>query len=79
MDNGLLTISPNPAKNNVNITGSNMKQIRLLDYAGRVVEMKEVANNTAINISVSHLPKGLYLVQATYNDGSTKTEKLVVE
>ena len=77
--NGQLIISPNPAKDKVTITGTNIKQVRLLDNTGKIVVVKEVANKEAINIPVSHLPKGLYMVQATYNDGSTKAEKLVVE
>ena len=72
------TISPNPAKDFVTITGSNIKQVKLLDNIGRVVLVKEV-NNTPISIPISRLPKGLYMVKATYIDGSIKTEKVVVE
>ncbi len=77
-DDSGFTISPNPAKDYVTITGSNIKQVKLLDNMGRVVIVKEV-NNTPINIPVSNLSKGLYMVQATYIDGSMKTEKVVVE
>ncbi len=79
MDNGQLIISPNPAKDKVTITGTNIKQVRLLDNTGKIVVVKEVSNKEAINMSITQLPKGLYMVQATYNDGSTKAEKLVVE
>ncbi len=77
-DDSGFTISPNPAKDYVTITGSNIKQVKLLDNMGRVVVVKEV-NNTPINIPVNRLSKGLYMVQATYIDGSVKTEKVVVE
>ena len=77
-DDSGFTISPNPAKDYVTVTGSNIKQVKLLDNMGRVVVVKEV-NNTPINIPVNRLSKGLYMVQAIYTDGSMKTEKVVVE
>ena len=72
-------IAPNPAKNNINITGSNLRQIRIIDNVGKVVQLKQISNTNHVSISVNHLPKGLYMVQATYNDGSVKTEKVVIE
>ncbi len=77
-DDSGFTISPNPAKDYVTITGSNIKQVKLLDNMGRVVVVKEV-NSTTINIPVNRLSKGLYMVQAIYTDGNMKTEKVVVE
>ncbi len=77
-DDSGFTISPNPAKDYVTVTGSNIKQVKLLDNMGRVVVVKDV-NNMPINIPVNRLSKGLYMVQATYTDGNMKTEKVVVE
>ena len=78
-NNSSLSIAPNPAKDYVTISGSNLKQVRLLDYSGRVVATKEVLNANSISMPVSNLPKGIFMVQATYIDGSIKTEKLLVE
>ena len=74
-----LSITPNPAKDNVTISGTNLKQVKLLDNLGRVVAVKEAANSNSISIPVSHIAKGIYMVQATFKDGSVKTEKVVVE
>lgn len=74
-----LSITPNPAKDNVTISGTNLKQVKLLDNLGRVVAVKEAANSNSISIPVSYIAKGIYLVQATFKDGSVKTEKVVVE
>ncbi len=77
--NSSFSITPNPAKDNVTISGTKLKQVKLLDNLGRVVVVKEVINSNNISIPVTHLAKGIYMVQATFKDGSVKTEKVVVE
>ena len=74
-----LSIAPNPAKNFVTITGSNIKEVCIVDLYGRTVVSKEVSNTNTIKLSVNNLSKGIYLVKAILIDGSIKTEKLVVE
>ena len=78
MDNGRLTISPNPAKSFVTITGSNIKEISIIDLYGRTLMTKEMNTNT-INLAINTLSKGIYLVKAIQTNGSIKTEKLLVE
>ena len=77
--NSSLSISPNPAKDFVTISGTNLKQVKLLDNLGRVVAVKEATNSSTVSIPVSHIAKGIYMVQATFKDGSIKTEKVMVE
>ena len=72
-------IAPNPAKDYVLITDSNIKQIRLTENTGRVVMIKDAGNANTIRIAVNNLSKGIYMVQVLYTDGRTKTEKLLVE
>ena len=79
INNEDLIISPNPAKSFVTITGNKIKQVMLLDFTGRTVISKEVSNTNTINLAVSNLSKGIYLVKAILTDGSIKTEKLLVE
>ena len=74
-----LSIAPNPAKSFVTVTGNNIKKVILLDLTGRTVFTKEVSNTNTIKLSVNNLSKGIYLVKAILNDGSIKTDKLVVE
>ena len=77
--NSQFSITPNPAKDFVTILGTNLKQVKLLDNQCRVVAVKESANSNSVSIPVSHIAKGIYMVQATFKDGSVKTEKVVVE
>ncbi len=79
INNGQLKISPNPAKDIVTISGTNLKQVKLLDNLGRAVAVKNVTNSSTISIAVSHIAKGIYMVQATFKDGSVMTEKIAVE
>ena len=74
-----LSITPNPAKDFVTISGTNLKQVKLLDNLGRIVTVKDVTNSNTISIPVNHIGKGIYIVQATFKDGSIKTEKVVIE
>jgi len=74
-----LTISPNPAKDIVTISGSNIKKVILLDFIGRSVVSKESGITNTINLALGNLSKGVYIVKAIYSDGSIKTEKLLVE
>ena len=78
IDNGQLIISPNPAKDMVTISGSNLKQVTLVDFTGRPVITKEV-NSNSIKLAIGNLSKGIYLVKATLLDGSTKADKLLVK
>ena len=67
------------AKDFITVSGINLKQVKLLDNVGRIVAVKEAANSNSISIPVSHITKGIYMVQANFKDGSVKTEKVVVE
>ena len=76
--NSPLSISPNPAKNFVNIAGSNLKEVSIVDLYGRILKT-EVINTNSTQLPVNNLTKGIYMVKAIMIDGSIKTEKLVVE
>ncbi|MBP9213049.1 MAG: T9SS type A sorting domain-containing protein [Chitinophagaceae bacterium] len=73
-----LTIYPNPAKETIAISFSKIKQIIISNIMGKVVKniVVQQVNNTSITIS--NLPKGLYVVKVLGANG-TAIEKLVVE
>lgn len=75
---GDLEIYPNPATDQVNLIlnkrGNTMVQI--FDMAGKEV-FSETANRTLVQVNVSDLAAGVYLVQLTLN-GSTLQEKLTI-
>ncbi len=83
-ENGLV-IFPNPANDKVsvmvNATNSNNAQINIIDIKGAIVKSmdnKLVSGVNVVELSVADLPKGMYFVQVTSNEG-TSTKKLVIE
>lgn len=80
-----LVVYPNPASDKVsvmvNATSSNNAQINIIDIKGAIVksmENKLVSGLNVMELSVADLPKGMYFVQVTSNEG-TSTKKLVIE
>jgi len=76
--NNPLYITPNPAKEFVTISSNNIKQVTLVDFTGRTIISKKV-NGSNTKLALSNLTKGIYMIKAILQDGSVKTEKLVVE
>ena len=72
MDNGRLTISPNPAKDYVTINGTNIKQVIISDMSGRVL-----IRTTEKKINISSLNNGVYMVNIETMDGNRVVEKMV--
>lgn len=75
-----LTIAPNPARQNEKITFSfessmisGMAMLQLTDYTGRIYPGKIIRINRGFNqfeLSLSNLPKGLYLLQLKDTGGN---------
>ena len=74
-----LSITPNPAKDIVYITGKAMQHITIMDNAGRVVVNKTVNNVDNTSINIANLAKGVYFISVKDSSGNKQTEKLVVE
>jgi len=73
-----LTIYPNPAKDWIMIDCINAKKITILDATGKSV--KVIDNVTSKQtISTRLLSKGMYVININMQDGSIKTEKIVIE
>jgi uncharacterized repeat protein (TIGR01451 family) len=81
-----ISVYPNPAKDLVNIECAGAKQLLIIDYLGKTV--KQFNNITqhqtpnakqTITLNTQQFNKGIYIVQATMNNGEVKSEKLVVE
>jgi hypothetical protein len=65
----------------VNATSSNNAQINIIDIKGSIVKSidnKLIAGVNVMELSVPDLPKGMFFVQVTSNEG-TSTKKLVIE
>ncbi len=74
-----MEIYPNPATSIVKLTSTNnaKKLVKITDVAGSVVRTLN-STNTNLEINVSNLPKGVYLIQVTVDDASA-THKLIVQ
>jgi len=73
-----LKIYPNPADEILNLKLSSLKaqqvQISIVDLNGRVINtyQQEVSQNTAMQINLSHLQQGMYMIRVQGNDFSAK-------
>lgn len=68
-------IYPNPTKGEINIkTDKKIKSSTVLDFSG-----KSVLKATSDRVDISSLPKGAYLLQVEFSDGTTTSEKVIKE
>lgn len=78
-----IKIFPNPTKGHVtvsNIQNSDLKSIQLYNVLGRLVTAIPTSNNRSkIDLNLTNLSKGLYLLKLNSMDGKTKISKLIVE
>ena len=74
-----LQVYPNPAKGIVNVAFEKMNAVIITDLTGRVVLRRELSNVHTLQIDVSHLPKGMYILKAQNANGNIETTKLIVE
>ncbi len=78
---GGLTLFPNPAREKVILLAPGKlgnAQLHLYDLAGRQVPLHYRAQDNQVELSISHLPAGLYLLRLT-NAGETMSRRLLIE
>ena len=73
----VITLSPNPATSQVTITGATNSDVRVYDGMGREV-MRYRPQTETVDIDVSHLVPGFYLVHIGSRDKSV-SKKLIIE
>jgi bacillopeptidase F len=75
-----LRIYPNPAYTEVRVSWSHEAphaQVRIIDLSGRTMGAQWVQRDHTV--SLAHLPKGLYLLEATFKEGMRQYQKLVLQ
>jgi hypothetical protein len=76
------TLWPNPAKNIITITGSLSPQkelnVTIFDLKGEQMLTETFNNKNKVEMNISSLPKGAYLVKIRADEGM-EVKKLVVE
>lgn len=72
------SIYPNPSNDRITINNINNEEldIWLMSLDGRVILKEHIVNN--IELNVSDIPSGMYLIRAINNDGLAKVEKILV-
>ncbi len=80
-----IQIYPNPANDLIHLVPNDNKdviqQISIIDITGAVVLQEEItvqSNTSGVNIDISALPSGIYLINILHNGGTT-SNKIVVD
>lgn len=75
----MIQVYPNPAIDNVRINsvGTNLQQVSVYDLKGRNV-ITENVNSNEINLSVSDLSSGIYILKVKTNEG-TAVKRLMIK
>ena len=80
-DSRLTTITayPNPAKSNVEISGTHIASVQIVDNLGRVVKTVSLTDATNPALSLSSLPAGAYHLRVQTTDGKVNNIGMVKE
>jgi len=73
------TISPNPAKNIVNITGRNIVKVELFNTAGKVLLSRDFTTHLTVSLDISALSAGVYVMVITDHEGARHVERLITQ
>ncbi len=72
-----ITIAPNPARNNLKISGlKEAVNLQIVNTLGIIVLNKKVSNNSLVDIQ--HLPTGIYYAKFTNNNFESVSKKIFV-
>lgn len=74
-----ISVSPNPAKDMLTITGKNIVKAEVVDIAGRRVIRKTFTGNSDAILNVSALTSGVYTIWITETSGAIQTKRIVVQ
>ena len=76
-NNDSLNIYPNPASTSIKIESEGLKKIKIFNVKGQMMKKTTVKGQTSIEIDVTKLPSGTYLVEALDVNGNVKFGKFV--
>ncbi len=72
-----VTIYPNPAKDKVYVEGEGIETVVLMDMLGN--SLRSMEYNTGEELNLSGLPKGIYVLRVTTQDGHIGYRKLILK
>ena len=74
-----LVVWPNPAKGILNITlPQSHSQVNIYDLAGQIV-LKTLANDGSLVLDLTHLGKGMYIIESIGTDGAVIRSKILLQ
>ena len=79
LTNKLISIFPNPAKDVVNVTGKDIKEVKLFNYLGVQIATGTNLGNDVVSINLKQFAKGVYVIQVITAKDEVRNEKLIVE
>lgn len=74
-----LTVYPNPVTSKMNLSVDNMElaTVTLASIDGKVISVKDVKNETSLEMEMAQYPSGIYLVTVETVDGQVFRNKIV--
>jgi photosystem II stability/assembly factor-like uncharacterized protein len=69
--------SPNPTTGLVELTGKNISNVVVTDILGKQVSNANYTSLNSVNVDMTSLNAGMYMVKVTNNEGNTSTIKVV--
>ena len=76
-NNDSLNIYPNPASTTIKIESEGFKKVKIFNVKGQTVKKVSLKGQTSVEIDVTKLPSGTYLVEALDVNGNIKFGKFV--
>ena len=76
----VVKLFPNPSQGNVTISNSrNLETVEIYNILGRLVKRINVEQVTKLEVDLSDLSKGMYLVKISDIHANSKSKKLILE
>jgi hypothetical protein len=74
-----VTVLPNPAHDKVRIICEDMENLMLCTLEGRIAQTKNHVNANEIELDLTIVPKGIYIMRITNREGMIINKKLVIQ
>lgn len=76
-DNDSLKIYPNPAISSIKIETEGLKKLKIVNVKGQTVKKVSVKNQSVVEIDITKLAAGTYLIEAVDYNGNIKIGKFI--
>ena len=76
-DNDSLKIYPNPAISSIKIETEDLKKLKIVNVKGQTVKKVSVKNQSTVEVDITKLAAGTYLIEAVDHNGNVKIGKFI--